>query len=255
VSKLAVENLALSYPLPNRKLLSVLGPITFEVNTGEFVCIIGPSGCGKSSLIRVLAGLQRPTQGQALHDDQPIDQPQPSVALMFQDSNLMPWRTLLDNVVLPLELGGMNQRDRYKAAREVLPRLGLQDFERAYPSELSGGMKQRAALGRVFVQQPDVLLLDEPFGALDALTREQLSLDLLQIWSVYRQTVIMVTHSINEAVLLADRILVLSRRPGRLLADIQVDLPRPRSQDDTYSDAFNALSRRVREQVKQTWRE
>ena len=146
---------------------------------------------------------------------------------MFQDANLMPWRTALDNIALPLEIAGVGRQERYRIARALLPQLRLERFEGAYPAELSGGMAQRVALGRVIVQQPRVLLLDEPFGALDALTREKLSLELLRLRQRYVQTIVMVTHDINEAVFLADRVIVLSRRPGKLVADIPVDLPRP----------------------------
>ncbi len=250
---LAVRNLTAVYSAPGNDSLPpfpALGPITFTVETGEFVCVVGPSGCGKSTLIRILAGLQKPAQGQALLDGMPIDEPSRRIGVMFQDTNLMPWRTVLDNVALPLELAGFSKAVRYEAVNKLLPALGLDEFARAYPGELSGGMAQRAALGRVLVQHPHVLLLDEPFGALDALTREQVSLDLLRLWAEKEQTVLMVTHSIDEAVLLADRILVLSRRPGQLIADIRVPLSRPRSIEDTYSEIFNQTARQVREMIE-----
>jgi NitT/TauT family transport system ATP-binding protein len=169
---------------------------------------------------------------------------------MFQDANLMPWRTVLDNIALPLELAGVSKRERESAARDLLPLLGLTGFEAAYPGELSGGMAQRAALGRVLIQDPAALLLDEPFGALDALTREQLSADLLRIWREGGFTVVMVTHDINEAVMLSDRVLVMSRRPGRILADLAVDLPRPRSLADIYSADFGAIAGQVRAAIE-----
>ena len=162
----------------------------------------------------------------------------------------MPWRTVLDNVVLPLELSGISKDLRLEAAHKMLVSLGLSDFAKAYPGELSGGMAQRAALGRVLVKQPHVLLLDEPFGALDALTREQVSLDLLRLWAEKEQTVLMVTHSIDEAVMLADRVLVMSRRPGQLITDIRVPLARPRSLENTYTDVFNQTARQVREMIE-----
>src|SRR5690606_32730268 len=203
-------------------------------------------GCGKSTLIRVLAGLIAPTSGEALLDGTPIREPSPRVALMFQDANLMPWRTVIDNIALPLELAGVGDAARGEAANALLSRLGLSEFGLAYPGELSGGMAQRVALGRVLVQRPDVLLLDEPFGALDALTREQVSADLLGLWEQARQTVLMVTHDINEAVLLADRVLVMSRRPGRIIEDIAVPLARPRRPNDLYSGEFGAIAQSVR---------
>jgi NitT/TauT family transport system ATP-binding protein len=210
------------------------------------VCLIGPSGSGKSTLIRLLAGLQLPTRGQVWLDDKPVIQPVRRVGLMFQEANLMPWRTVLDNLALPLELAGMAKDERLQTARALLPSLGLVDFAEAYPGELSGGMAQRVALGRVLIQHPDVLLLDEPFGALDALTREQISLDLLALWGETQPTVVMVTHSIQEAILLADRILVFSARPGCLIADVTVPLPRPRQLNDTYSEAFGEIAGQVR---------
>jgi NitT/TauT family transport system ATP-binding protein len=224
----------------------VLGPITLDIESGTFVTLVGPSGCGKTTLIRVLAGLQAPTRGEALLDGGYIIEPSKRVGLMFQDANLMPWRTVQDNIALPLELAGQARRDRYAAVHNLLPTLGLDDFALAYPVELSGGMAQRAALGRVLIQHPGLLLLDEPFGALDALTREQISIDLLRMWSQERPTVLMVTHDINEAVLLADRVLVMSPRPGQIALDIPVGLPRPRHLDYIYSDAFATIAQQVR---------
>jgi NitT/TauT family transport system ATP-binding protein len=245
-------NVSVSYRTPGGGLLPALGPITFRIETGEFVCLVGPSGCGKSTLIRLLAGLQKPTQGQILLDDAILTTPSSRVGLMFQDTNLMPWRSVLDNIALPLEIAGVHRHERYEAVRAMLPTLGLAEFEGAYPGELSGGMAQRAALGRVLLQRPDLLLLDEPFGALDALTREQISLDLLRLWSEQRQTAVMVTHSIPEAVLLADRVLVFTPRPGRLTADIPILLERPRRLEMIYTESFNALARQVREAVERS---
>ena len=248
--RLSLRQLAVDFATPDGNRLPALGPITFDVASGEFVCIVGPSGCGKSTLIRVLAGLQMATEGSATVDGRPITVPLAELAIMFQDANLMPWRTVLDNIALPLELAGIGKLERYETARRLLPRLHLEDFALAYPAELSGGMAQRVALGRVIVQQPTVLLLDEPFGALDALTREKISLELLQLWHGSGQTVVMVTHDINEAVLLSDRVIVMSRRPGRLNADIAVDLPRPRSVDMIYHSNFLALVKRARAAIE-----
>ncbi len=247
--QLTVRNTTVQYTAPDGSSLPVLGPISFSIPAGQFVCLVGPSGCGKSTLVRVLAGLHPPDEGQALLDDVVISEPSPHIALMFQDPTLLPWRTVLDNIALPLELAGVSRDERLSSAQALLPGLGLSEFALAYPGELSGGMAQRAALGRVLIQQPAVLLLDEPFGALDALTREQISFDLLRVWSATRQTVLMVTHSIQEAVLLADRVLVLSRRPGRVLADIAVPLPRPRRIEDSYDPLFVETARQVREAI------
>jgi NitT/TauT family transport system ATP-binding protein len=245
-SRLSVHNLTAAYDAPGSGTLAALGPISFTIETGEFVCLIGPSGCGKSTLIRILAGLQRPTLGQAFLNDTSILAPSSQISLMFQDATLMPWRTVLDNIALPLEMAGVARDERYRRVYAMLPTLGLTEFALAYPAELSGGMAQRVALGRVLIQKPDVLLLDEPFGALDALTREQISFDLLEAWARERETVLMVTHDIREAVLLADHVMVMSRRPGRLISDIPVPLPRPRRLEDAFSDAFRTAAREVR---------
>ncbi len=244
--RLSVRNLGLAYESPAGSVLAALGPVSFEIESGSFVSLVGPSGCGKSSLIRILAGLQPPTQGEAWIGDQTIREPSAHIGLMFQDSNLLPWRTVRDNMALPLELAGVTQPERYAAVQNLLPGLGLEDFSMAYPGELSGGMAQRVAIGRVLIQQPEVLLLDEPFGALDALTREQISLDLLRVWAQERQTALMVTHDINEAVMLADRVLVMSPRPGQIVADIPVPLARPRQLDLIYSDTFGLIAQQIR---------
>jgi NitT/TauT family transport system ATP-binding protein len=242
---LSAHDLVVQFSAPAGGLLDALGPVSFELAAGSFVCLLGPSGCGKSTLVRVLAGLQAPSQGQALLNGAPITRAAAQTAIMFQDANLMPWRTVLDNIALPLELAGVAVAERRKAAQALLPMLGLTDFGQAYPNELSGGMKQRTALGRVLIQDPAVLLLDEPFGALDAFTREQISLDLLAVWAEQRQTVLMVTHDIHEAVLLADRVLVMSRRPGRMVADFAIPLPRPRTPDMVYNAGDTAKAIRA----------
>jgi NitT/TauT family transport system ATP-binding protein len=249
--RLTVRDVSMVYESPGGGSLPALGPLSCTIQAGEFVCLVGPSGCGKSTLIRILAGLSAPTTGTAYVDDQPITAPPPQVGLMFQDANLMPWRTVLDNIALPLELAGVSQSERYRIVHDLLPTLGLDDFPLAYPGELSGGMAQRVALGRVLARQPEALLLDEPFGALDALTREQISLDLLRLWGQGRQTVLMVTHNIQEAVLLADRILVFSRRPGRIIADISVDLERPRRLEAIYTEQFGDIAGRVRAAINE----
>lgn len=249
--QIAVRNVIVSYPAADGgEPRPALGAVALSIDAGEFVCIVGPSGCGKSTLLRAVAGLQPPTRGEILLNGDIITQPSSRVGVMFQDANLMPWRTVRDNIALPLELAGEKKAERYATVEGVLPMLGLEGFADAYPTQLSGGMAQRVALGRVLVQQPDVLLLDEPFGALDALTREQVSTDLLRIWSQTRQTVLMVTHDIHEAVLLADRVVVLSPRPGRVAREVRVNLPRPRSLDDMYSGDFAALAQQVRAAIQ-----
>ena len=244
--RLSLQGVEVSYPAPTGLSLPALGPISLDIAEEEFVCLVGPSGCGKSTLIRVLAGLLPPTAGAAHCGGDLIDRPLPQIAIMFQDTNLMPWRTVLDNIALPLEIAGAPRAERQRKARDLLAQLNLEGFEFAYPAELSGGMAQRVALGRVILQAPRIWLLDEPFGALDALTREKLSLELLRLRQRSRQTIVLVTHDISEAVLLADRVIVLSRRPGKLLADITIDLPRPRSAEMIYEPEFLRLAKQVR---------
>lgn len=247
--QVSVRDLVVNFSAPEGGILPALGPVSFDVEDRQFICILGPSGCGKSTLIRVAAGLQKATDGDVWVGDMAIREPLPNIAIMFQDANLMPWRTVRDNIALPLELAGMASTQRYKVIQSLLPQLNLEGFEMAFPGELSGGMAQRVALGRVMIQDPQILLLDEPFGALDALTREKISMDLLRVWQQSKQTVLMVTHDINEAVLLADRIIVLSKRPGIIVDDIEVNLPRPRIMDVIYSEQFMRLARRVRDAI------
>jgi len=242
---LAVEALRKGYPQPNG-WLPVLDNLTFRVAEGEFLCMIGPSGCGKTTLLRLLAGLERPTAGLIRLNGTPVDQPRRTVGMVFQEPTLMAWRTVEDNVALPLEVIGVPKEEARRRSRALLALVGLSGFEKAYPAQLSGGMAQRVALARALIHEPRLLLLDEPFGALDALTRERMAQELLRVWRVQRKTVVMVTHSVPEAVLLADRILVLSSRPASIAAEVQVDLPRPRSLEMLETPEFGALARRVR---------
>jgi NitT/TauT family transport system ATP-binding protein len=244
-----IDGLSVQFKNADGSPLPALGPVSVAIDSGSFVALLGPSGCGKSTLIRVVAGLQPATTGTVYVGDRLITEPLSGVALMFQDANLMPWRIVRDNIALPLELAGMPKSERYGQVEKLLPLLGLEGFAEGYPGELSGGMAQRVALGRVLIQNPEVVLLDEPFGALDAMTREKISLDLLRIWSHYQQTVVMVTHDINEAVLLADRVLVLSHRPGRIIADMDVPLDRPRTLEMVYTQPFIETARKVREAI------
>ncbi len=230
----------------NRGVLSAVEDITFDVASGEFVCIVGPSGCGKSTLLRLLAGLLLPDRGQVCLHGHPLTGPSRKIGLVFQKANLMPWRTVFDNVLLPLEIQRVNHLEAQQRVEEVLRLVDLTAFANCYPRELSGGMEQRVAIARALAYEPEILLLDEPFGALDALTRERLNLELMRIWEASHRTIVMVTHDIREAVFLADRVLVISQRPGRITVEVPVTLPRPRSTDLFYSDAFNSLAHRVR---------
>jgi NitT/TauT family transport system ATP-binding protein len=237
--------------------LQALDNLSFVIEAQQFVCVLGPSGCGKSTLLRILAGLLRPTAGQVLFRSKPLDGPpqrvgglQRPVGYVFQNANLMPWRTVLDNILLPLELLNTPRAQALEQAHELVALVGLQGFEDALPPDLSGGMAQRVAIARALIHDPALLLLDEPFGSLDALTRERMGTELLQIWQMRRKTVVMVTHSIAEALFLADRVLVLSPRPGTLRLDLTVSLPRPREEGMRYSPAFGELARKLRGAIK-----
>ena len=239
---LVATDLAMTFSSPEVPL-EALEQASFVIGAHEFVSIIGPSGCGKSTLLRILAGLVRPTAGTVTLDGEPLDGPHPRVGLVFQHPSLMPWRSALEDVMLPLQIQGQAGDVARLRAREMLELVGLQGFEKALPRELSGGMRQRVALARALVYDPDVLLLDEPFGALDAMTRERMNWELLRIWQSQRKTVLMVTHSIPEAIYLSDRVLIMSARPGRIKREVTIGLARPRHPDDLYTPQFLELSR------------
>jgi NitT/TauT family transport system ATP-binding protein len=226
--------------------IEALHDIDFAVDARQFVAVVGPSGCGKSTLLKILAGLIPVTSGEARMNRSRIDGPRRDVGVVFQAPVLFPWRSVIDNVLLPVDvqrLGRERFRDR---ALELLALVGLRGFESRLPSELSGGMQQRAAIVRALIHGPGVLLMDEPFGALDALTRERLNLELQRIWIERRDTVVFITHSIAEAVFLADRVLVMSARPGRLIDDVAIALARPRTLDAMTAPAFGACVQRIR---------
>lgn len=245
---ISVRELSAVFPNENGGL-QALERISFDVWPQEFVCVLGPSGSGKSTLLRILAGLLKPTAGEVRYDGEPLLGPRHGIGFVFQKSNLMPWRSVVENITLPLELAGWPRQRAVSQAQEMVELVGLQGFEKALPRDLSGGMAQRVAIGRALVHDPDVLLLDEPFGALDALTRERMGGELLRIWQARRKTVVMVTHSISEALFLSDRVLVLSQRPGQLRQDLPVRLPRPREENVRYTADFGDLARRVRQAI------
>jgi NitT/TauT family transport system ATP-binding protein len=250
-SVVQVKNLGVTFPNGNGGL-KALEEVNFSVNPQEFVCVLGPSGSGKTTLLRVLAGLVKPTRGEIIFGPAGCGRSQPLIGLVFQQANLMPWRTVIGNITLPLELQGISQHDADSRARALVDLVGLQGFEAAWPRDLSGGMAQRVALARALIQDPDLLLLDEPFGSLDALTREQMGAELLRIWQTRRNTVIMVTHSIAEALLLSDRVLVFTSRPGQVCLDLPVELPRPRHEEMRYTPQFGELARRLKGSIAQT---
>ncbi len=245
---LRVENVSHAFVL-GPSAIPALAPVGFTLAEGEFVCIVGTSGSGKSTLLRIIGGLLQPTTGQVWLGKEQITEPHPEIGFVFQKTNLMPWRTARDNVLLPLELLGPIGPQERKRAAALLDLVGLSGFANNYPAQLSGGMAQRLTLARALVRHPRLLLLDEPFGALDALTRERLNLELVRIQTAQQQTVVMVTHSINEAVFLADRVLVLGEQPGRILAQIPVELPRPRSLAVMGSEGFGAIATEIRRHI------
>jgi NitT/TauT family transport system ATP-binding protein len=225
--------------------------IDLEVPDGQFVSLVGPSGCGKSTLLSLVAGLRPPTRGAVLCDGVRITAPIPrKVGMIFQEANLLPWLSAVDNVAFPLKLRRVPKSERLRAAARMLELTGLAGFEERLPHQLSGGMKQRVAIARGLVQNPAVLLMDEPFASLDEQTRMVLGDELLRIWSETRKTVLFVTHSLNEAVYLADRVIVLSARPGRIVDDVAVDLPRPRTFAMTADVRFGALKDRIWQHIK-----
>ena len=227
-------------------LVQAVADITLEVGENELVTLVGPSGCGKSTLLKLVAGLVPVTRGTIHIRNELVREPFPDVGFVFQQAVLLPWRTVLDNVLFSVEMLGQDPRQHRKQAGELLELAGLAGFETTYPRELSGGMQQRVAICRALLPDPSLLLMDEPFGALDALTREEMSLELLRIWSERPKTILFVTHSIPEAILLADRVVVMSPRPGRIARVLAVDLPRPRTMDLEFDARFKAVSDEVR---------
>ncbi len=229
-----------------RGALVALENIGFSVQEGEFAAIVGPSGCGKSTLLKILAGLLDSTSGTATLRGTPITGPRRDIGVVFQSPVLFPWRTVLDNVLLPVEVQGLAPDIHRKVAEDLLTLVGLDGFESRYPWELSGGMQQRVAIVRGLVHDPALLLMDEPFGALDAMTRESMNLELQRIWLERRKTVLFITHSIPEAVFLADHVHVMTPRPGRILHSERVNLPRPRPLDVMTTPAFGEHVHRIR---------
>lgn len=211
--------------------LKVLESVNIKINQGEFAAIVGPSGCGKSTVLRMVAGLESPDSGEVLANGQTINTPSPDRTMIFQEHALYPWSTVEENVGFGLELANVPKIERKKRIEEVLKKVGLDGFNQYYPSQLSGGMRQRVSIARALVMDPDVLLLDEPYGALDAMTRLTMQNELLHLWQDSGKTMLLITHDIDEAIYLADRIFVMSARPGRVVHTIELDLPRPRNRN------------------------
>ena len=226
--KVSVRNLSKTYPGRNRNQIAVFNNLDLDIHPEEFICIVGPSGCGKTTFIKIIDGLAPASSGSVYVNGKEVSEPDFDRAFVFQADSLYPWRTVLDNIVFGLEIKGIDRKERYPRARELIKMIGLSGFESHYPHELSGGMRQRVNLARALAVDPEIILMDEPFAALDAQTREVMQQELLKLWLNNRKTVLFITHQIDEAVYLADRVIVFSARPSRIKADFRVDIPRPR---------------------------
>ncbi|HBO34371.1 MAG TPA: ABC transporter [Anaerolineaceae bacterium] len=246
-NSLVVQNLKVSFEEKDG-MLQVLENVSFSIQKNAFACLIGPSGSGKSTLLRTLAGLIPYESGSIEFPE--VHGRKARTGLVFQKANLMSWRTLAENIALPLELANFSREEIDKTVKEMVELTGLQGFENSWPHELSGGMAQRVAIARSLVQDPDILFLDEPFGSLDELTRERMSEELLRIWNEKRKTILMVTHSISEAVFLADRVLVLSGFPQGIVLDLPINLPRPRDEKIRYSPEFAQAAATLHDHLK-----
>jgi NitT/TauT family transport system ATP-binding protein len=244
---LAAESLSKSFVARGRDPVEAIADLSFEVSAGEFFSVVGPSGAGKTTLLKIIAGLMSPSAGGAWVQGRPVKEPIEDLGMVFQNPVLLPWRTALDNVLLPIEMLRRDRNEYRDRALELLELVGLNGFEYRRPRELSGGMQQRVALCRALIHDPAILLMDEPFGALDEFTRQSLNDYLLTLWEASRKTVVFVTHSVAEAVYLSDRIAVLTARPARLAGTVKVELPRPRRPEMRYDPAFVAHVRKVQE--------
>ncbi|MGH8432212.1 MAG: ABC transporter ATP-binding protein [Solimonas sp.] len=246
-SYISIEHLSKVYRAPNGAAVHALENIDCTIEQGSFVSVVGPSGCGKSTLLRILSGLLDYEVGRVEMDGQPIHGTRRDVGMVFQSSILLPWRTVLENVMLPAEVLGLDRPQSRRRALDLLDMVKLSGFEDKLPSQLSGGMQQRASIARALLHDPKVLLMDEPFGALDALTREQMNLELQRIWQVSGKTIVLITHSIPEAIFLGDVVFVMTPRPGSLARILPVDIPRPRSLDAMGTPQFVAAAHQIRE--------
>jgi NitT/TauT family transport system ATP-binding protein len=230
--------------------LEAIRDVTLEVADGEFISVLGPSGCGKSTLLMMIAGLVDITSGQIVINGTPVRGPRREVGVVFQSPVLLPWRTVLQNVMFPVELLKLPEAEYKTRAIDLLRMAKIDDFLEMLPRQLSGGMRQRAAICRALVHNPSILLMDEPFSALDAITRDEMAIELLRIWQAHRKTVLFVTHSIREAVLLSDRVLVMDRRPATIIEELKIELPRPRNIAMTEDEGFNRLVRHLRRAIE-----
>jgi NitT/TauT family transport system ATP-binding protein len=248
MGNLEIRDLNQSFVRDDGSRLVVLEHLTFDVKDKEFVCILGSSGCGKTTLLRLIAGLDAAEAGSIILDGEEIKGASPKVGMVFQEYSLFPWRTVIDNIAFGLEMKGIRKDERYQIAGQYLDLVNLSQFRDSYPSELSGGMRQRVAVARALALDPVLLLMDEPFGALDAQTRNMLQTELLAIWEKTKKTIVFITHSVDEAVFMADRIIVLSPRPGTICTILPIDLPRPRERT---SVEFALIRRKVLDLISQ----
>jgi NitT/TauT family transport system ATP-binding protein len=252
-AKLELRNISMQFSRRGQTF-EALRDVSFQVEAGEFISIVGASGCGKTTLLRIVDGLRPPTRGEVWVDGRPVDRPGPDRGFVFQQDGLFPWRTIIDNVIFGLEVQGKSKGDARKRADTLLRLVGLNGFEQHFPHELSGGMRQRANLARALTIDPDVLLMDEPFASLDAQTREIMQSELLRIWRSNRKTVLFVTHQIDEAVYLADRVVVMTSRPGQVKAVVDVAIPRPRDlsvkRTPRFLELVDEIWKMIEEEVK-----
>jgi NitT/TauT family transport system ATP-binding protein len=241
-----IEKVSKVYRTQENELVPAIAEVSFAVRENEFVTLVGPSGCGKSTLLKLVSGLSPVTGGTIHVREQLVREPFPDVGFVFQHPVLLPWRTVLGNVLFSIEMLGKKEGGFVDRARDLIKLAGLEGFENKYPRELSGGMQQRVAICRALIHDPGLLLMDEPFGALDAMTREEMSFELLRIWEERRKTILFVTHSIPEAILLADRVVVMTPRPGKIERIFDIDLPRPRVYEMEFNERFKALNSEIR---------
>src|SRR5271170_6337405 len=248
MNKIQIEGLSKIYASRGGNV-TALDNVNLAIKPNEFITLVGPSGCGKSTLLKLIGALITPSRGVLLHDGQVLDRPTRDVGIVFQEAVLLQWRNVLDNVLLPAEILGLDKRKSRARAMELLSLVGLGGFEKRYPRELSGGMQQRVSICRALIHNPSVLLMDEPFAALDALTREELGFELMRIWAADKKTVVFVTHNITEAILLADRVVAMTPRPGRIARVVEVALERPRTIAMEFTERFKTYSEQVREVI------
>jgi len=245
VSRVILKNVSKTYMMDQEKRLDTLDDVSLVLNDKEFVSIVGPSGCGKSTIFRLITKIEDTFQGEILINDVPVKDSRETISYMQQKDLLMPWRKVMDNVILPLEIKGFPREKSLKLASEHIDEFGLTGFEQAYPNQLSGGMRQRAALLRTFLVDSNIMLLDEPFGALDAMTRTGMQEWLLDIWQTYQKSVLFITHDIDEAIFLSDRIYILSERPGHVIHELTIEFDRPRTKSIMLSEKYLAYKKEI----------